>query len=449
MGELKRIASNSAILVAARVLGMLAGLGTVLLLSRTLGLADLGAMMLCMSISAVLSAVASLNIESTAIRYVVRYRETGERRRLAGFHACGLLAIAGFATLSALIALLGSWLSGVDLVTLFWRYGVFAAPLFALIRLNSEVISANGDVVSAVLPRTLARPALLYGGLLAANLFAGGLTLEIAVGVFYGALATVASFQMLVIAPRRLKDAGPSLSAWRTADMSEWKEWLAGGARLTLPYLFIEYSTDLIVVSATLALTSPEIAVLGVLLRIVALHRFITVAVGQAAAPRVAQAWTRSEPRRLHGILAATGLAALAVQISAVLFHTVFGDFELSIFSKEFAGHSVELALLALMAVVVAFFGQGTRLAAIIDLRGYLMTLYVGALIGLVAAVAGLGWLMGLTGVALAVPVVWLAWNLALWRKVRTVSGIDCSAVGAYLEWRKARAGGPAAQPAE
>lgn len=449
MGELKRIASNSIILIAARILGMLAGLGTVLLLSRLLGLADLGVMMLCMSVSAVLSGAASLNIESVAIRYVPLYGEQGVRRKLAGFHACGILTILSFAAASAVVAGLGTLLTGYDLFGVFWRYGVFAAPLFSLIRLNAEVVSANGDVISAVLPRTMLRPVLLYAGLLAVNWLGDGLTLEIALQVFYGALASVAAIQFGLIVPRRLKDAAPSIRAWRTADFSEWKEWLAGGMRLVLPYLFIEYSTDIIVVAATLALSSPEIAVLGVLLRIVSLHRFITIAATQAAAPRIAQAWTRGETRRLHGLIAAIGLASLAVQMSAVLFHLVFGDFELSIFGDEFAGYSIELALLGTMAVVVAVYGQATRMAALIDLRGYLATLYIGALAALAAAVAGLGLLFGLMGVAIAVPVVWIGWSVALWRKVRSESGVDSSAVGAWFEWRTAKDSHEAAKQAQ
>ncbi len=439
MGELKRIASNSVILIGARILGMLAGLGSVLLLSRVLGLADLGAMMLCMSVSAVLSAAASLNIESVAIRYVPLYRENGETRKLAGFHACGLLTILSFGAATVVIAGLGTLLTDFDLFAFFWRYGVFAAPLFSMVRLNAEVVSANGDVVSAVVPRTMLRPLFLYLGLLGAHWLLGGLTLEIAVTVFYGVLVLVAAIQFLVIVPRRLKEAAPSLTAWRTADFSEWRGWLAGGMRLVLPYMFIEYSTDIIVVAATIALSAPEIAVLGVLLRIVSLHRFITVAASQAAAPRVALAWTRGQKHRLHGLLAATGLASLAIQLSAVAFHLVFGDFELSIFGPEFAGHSSELAMLGVMAVIVAYYGQATRMAAIIDLRGYLATLYIASLAALVCAIAVLGALFGLLGVAIAVPVVWLVWSVALWRKVRAVCGIDCSAVGAWLEWRANR----------
>ena len=426
----------SGLLVAARVGGLLCGIGLTLLLARTIDPDSLGKVTKGFALVMLLSVGTTLNIEAGSLRFLRSYLTDACLQQAAGFVSAGhrlVMATGLVVMLSALLVWSISLYSGVSLIPDYFVLSLMAAPIVGWLRVSSNHALAVGHVLSSVIPRTFLRPLLLLAGI----------GLATSVGVGFDAVSIMIAFLLSLIVVATLqtaltRKAFGSLLIGHDPDYSCFKEWLWVGLHMTVPILMIEFSSEIIIFISSSSLSDGEIAVLGIVLRIVACIQFGIFAVNQAISPRLSGALRVGNRAQIDQLLWVSGHTKFWPALFCFLLLSAWGTEILGFFGPAYTSGSEALIILAFIPVILAFFGPTTMTMAVLDLQRYSAPVFLGGVVGLVFLIPPMGTYYGLSGVASAVTVVWFAWNVAIFFVVRTRRGYDLSLLGVMMRKRRA-----------
>ena len=426
----------SGLLVAARLGGLLCGIALTLLLARTIDPDSLGEVTKGFALVMLLAVGTTLNIEAGNLRFLTGYLTEECYQKAAGFVSAGRRFTMGAGLVVMLSALLIWGVSlylGVALVPDYLILSLVAAPIVGWLRVNSSYALAVGHILSSVMPRTFLRPLLL----LAVIAFATSVGVRFdAVSIMFVFLATLIA--VAIVQTALTERALGALLIGHDPDYSRFKEWLSVGLHMIVPILMIEFSSEIIILISSSSLSDEEVAVLGIVLRIVACIRFGIFAVNQAISPRLSGALRVGARGEIDQLLWLSGHSKFWPALVCLLLLSIWGTEILGLFGPAYKSGVEALIILAVIPVILAFFGPTTITMPVLDLQRYSAPVFLGALMGLVFLIPPMGALYGLNGVAAAVTVVWFAWNAAIFFVVLTRRGYDLSLLGAVIRKRRA-----------
>ena len=425
--ESRRLLTRTGVLVGARVCGSLLTLIYTVLLARVTTPAEMGLAMAALSATFLASVIASLNVESGSIQFLVRYLADGQPEKAAGFVVFSRRTVA-LTSAVALPACLAAWALGPEAASAAlpaYAIALATAPIVAITRVYSRHAGALDAVLLGALPRMLVRPALFT--LVLGAIWTLGATISAAwVMLLYLAAAVVVIAVQSVLLRARF---GFARSPGR--DMGAWRLWLRTGVMLAPMLVMNEYMTYLVLGSAALGMPAAAVAGLGIALSLQNIINFSLTAVDMAFGPRLARALVHGHERRRCDLL----LAIAALKSAAVLGGggVVFAlkDPILGLFGPAYLGAGDAFAILLLMPLAAALCGPA---ALVLNVLGRRRELLAGSLVGVVGIAVATplgGWLAGFDGAAIGATAAVVAHQATLTLLCRRSTGNDPSAFAA------------------
>lgn len=421
----RRLASQSAIIFAAR----LSGAGLIFLaqaaIARVWGSAILGEYLLVIATVNLVAVVMPLGFQTIGTYFAAEYRARGEGRMLRRFVMRAYLQ-AGVA--GALVVWLGGPVAAMmgepgQIIAQFWAPASLIVVATAMIFINGSLLVGLKRPMAGFFADALFRPMLVVGAfLIAAIALDGALALASMLWIFalgYMAVALGHLAITLVSIARVPKEGGRS-----GAESGRWWRFAAPWVIISLATDFF-FDIDLLLLSGMMS--REELAIFGVCTRIFALVSFGIAAVYAVTLPDMFESEANSDR---EGFMRKVGDANLvAAGLSVVLFGlmAIGGPVALLLFGPSFLAGAGPLAVLCLALVVRSIFGPAPLVLSIHD-RPFA---------SLPAVACGMGSLgvanfvlvptFGLMGAALAALFAITLWSGVLWLTARWLAGIDVS----------------------
>jgi O-antigen/teichoic acid export membrane protein len=403
------------------VVGALAAVGFTMLLSRSLGAEAMGQVSVAISLAMVMALACTANIETGGMRFMVADLANGDLARVRGY----MRFSRRFVILTSVVA------TCAGLAWLTWRaegtlpqghllLAMLAAPLLGWMRLGAGFAMGFSRPVLAVLPRTMFRPVAFLGMIAGWVSIVGVPSPEEAMALFAFSILLVLGVQQLLLSHAATKAMGPA-AGQEDVESTDWPEWVKVSLTLGLNVLFVEYSIYIAVLCASLVLTSAEVALLDITLKLMALLKFGVTAVNQVFAPRLSRAMATGDNAQLTRWLAVSGVMKLGVVSVGLVIAVVLGQWALGLFGDEFPAAYTLLMLLLLDPVLVVLFGPASNVVSFSKQPHALLPVLAATLLVLVGGVIVLGYLYGVMGVGAAIVaarLIWVVWLAAFcWRK--------------------------------
>jgi len=424
MAVWKRLASQSAILFAARLCG--AGLTFVAqaAIARAFGSAVLGNYLLVMATVNLIAVVMPLGFETTGTYFAAEYRARGEGRLLFGFlrRAYGHVAVT-----TLLLLCFGAPVAGLfgvpgRVFAAHWLPACLLAFSTALIFVSGAVLIGLKRPYAGLLADTIFRPMMVFAGFLI-GLVAGAdkhfdyLVWGVATGI------TLVALVQLGFLVQALK----SVPATMPPRPDEWRRWWRFAAPWVAITLATEFFFDLDLLVLSNMLSREELAIFGVCTRFFSLVAFGVGVVYSVTMPDMFESEAKAD--RI-GFLRKIGEANfVASGLSVLLFFVVAlgAPIALLLFGKSFQAGAAPLAVLCLALVMRSIFGPTSIVLSVHD-RPYATLPAIG--LGIVVLVGGnllLVPAMGLMGAAVAALASITLWSAAQWYTVLRIAGVDVS----------------------
>jgi O-antigen/teichoic acid export membrane protein len=421
----RRLASQSAILFAARIGG--AGLTCLAqaAIARTFGSAILGNYLLIMAAVNLVAVVMPLGFETIGTYFAAEYRARGEGRLLRGF----LVRAYGHVTVTALAL----FFFGAPLTGLFGEAGaVFAGHWMpaCLLAFSTALIFVTGAILvglkrpfAGLLADAVCRPIVVLAGFLlglAATTPGHGFD-NLVWGVSLG--ITVVALGQFAWLLRNLRD----IPAEVPARPREWRRWWRFAGPWVVITLATEFFFDLDLLVLSNLLSREDLAIFGVCTRFFSLVSFGVAVVYSITLPDMFESEAKADREGFHRKIGDANLVASGLAVVLFLLVAAGGPVALLLFGPSFLAGAAPLAVLCLSLVVRAVFGPASLVLSVHD-RPF-ATLPAIAL-GLATLVGGNLLLVpgfGLMGAALAALTAITLWSAAQALTVWWAVGVDVS----------------------
>jgi O-antigen/teichoic acid export membrane protein len=422
--------SSAVVLIGARVCGSLLTLVYTLLLARLTTPDSLGIAMWCLSFALLGSVLVSMNVESGALRFLVRHLSDGDNARAAGFvrFSRRLIVIAAPVVFAALLLI--GWLRADTMDQAAFQAYVVALcimPVIALTRLYARNAAALDAVLAGTLPVMLIRPLLFT--LVLAVVFGLGLTMsaDVIMLLFLAASALTAFIQF------RLLRAKFGFTTGVKPDTGDWPVWFKTGLMLSPMLILTEFRKDLIITSAAFGMSSEAVAQLAIALALLNTLMFTLTAIDTSFSPKVSRAIHQGDVPRYTHLLSTSAAFKCATLLVLGISIWLFRDFILGLFGPVYVEARDTFFILFLMPLSTAIFGPTW---IILNILGHRAEILRASLIGITTMVVATpmgGAFFGLEGAALGASGGWILFQVLLFIRCRKVAGIDPSAPAAAL----------------
>lgn len=330
---------------------------TQIILARLLGEFEYGIFALGWVWIAILGHTSTFGFSMSAIRYLARYRATGENRLAVGFFRFSLVIPLLFSSIAAVlgIGVLNSGLVPVpDYYLLPLMLAAVCVPLFALQDMMESFARARHWVLLALIPTYLLRHGLL--GLFLVLAVAAGFpaSATTALLVAFAAIGLSLAIQAVILA-RRLSAERRDLPA-AIIPAYERRTWFRTSAPLALQdgaSLLVSYS-DILVLSFFVGPT--EIGIYFAATRIAQIVGFVRFAASAGTANVFSKLNAHGKTDELKALSRSTIRISFWLSVIACAALALAGPFLLKLFGAGFAsGYPVLLVLMAGLLVQAAF----------------------------------------------------------------------------------------------
>ena len=393
-------------LVGARFGGAGIALASQVVLAHLLDPADVGIVFLGMSAAAFLSLFITVGYPQLAITNLPRYYTLGRKNLVDAYHNAfwrdSLWMTIGTFVVAVAIYFWAPLDSGMKTAILF---GCLSAPPSALIRMNSAIANSLRRYTLSYVPDFLYRPGLLLLFLLVY------LPLKIPLSVNQVLIVFVAANTVVAIGQAVLLGREGTVRGLLQPVRRNLAPYLRGRAIALVVVGTVAYGfSDIVTLIAGFFLTTDQVAIVGVAVRLAALAGFITQAAQQFIIPDLTDAMTRGTPEEVRNLLRRINLVALGASLAAIIGAAVIGKYVLRVYGVEYmAGHWP----LVLFMVSQAFRAAGGMNQHLLSLGGYqiktagacitsLMTL-----VGFTAILAPTWGVLGIAGAAVVSEAIW------------------------------------------
>lgn len=424
------------VLVVLRVGGAAAAFALNLIFARTMTPDEMGAALTAMSLAMLLAIFVSLSTEAGAVRFITQYREKKALASARGFVRFNRRTVQFMGPMLCLfgLAVLALWthFKSAPFPATF-AIAFLVAILMGWLRIGAAHALAFGKVIRSIAPNSLFRQIFLLIGVVIWALTIGPPN---AVHVMWLLLAGVAV--ALVIQHLWIRGLYVELESG-TADMNERPLWMKVGLQLGLTLLFIEYSRDLTLIFAAMALAPSDIALLGVATALVGFTKFALVAINQSFTPKFAQSIARDDTQSLRQLIFTSNHMKFWPMIVALLGVTFLGEWILGMFGDEFRAAAPILVILMIDPLACAFFGPAPNYLSLSGKQFILLPLAVASLLLLALSINIGARIAGLEGAAWGVALTWIFWTGSMAFFVRLRAQIDTTMVSSVLGLMKGR----------
>lgn len=412
-----------------RVSGTAATLLLQIVLARLLGVQGFGDYMYVVSWIGLLSLVATLGLDTAALRYVSEYAARGAWQLVDAFLRRSLVVVALASTtlsvlLVAVVSALGEHLADSLAQTFFTS--ALLLPGLALLLLVSGVLRGLKQVVVAMLPQWLLRPVLLVAA-------AGSLTLLLRRAPSPAAVmsADVAVCALLFVALwYRLRRHRRGVARSERLSLPPVREWIATSlpiAALTAIRMTMS-RVDILLVGTLLGTGAAGIYAAPAHMSI--LITFGLAAVNMIAAPLFAELRVRGESEELQRVvtLGTRGAFLFSLVVGSVLI--LLGPFLLGLYGPDFAAGFPPLVILVLSQVIGS---AGGSVGFLLSMTGNeRLAAWLTGGVGFLNLLLNLLLIprFGLVGAALATGIANVAWTAVLAVAVRRSLGVRPTVFG-------------------
>lgn len=425
-----RLASQSAIIFATRMLGAGLIFSVQAVMARVWGAEILGEYLLIIASLNLAAVVMPLGFHTVGTYFAAEYgaREDGEMLRRF-VRRCYVHVFA----VGAVLGVFGAPLVGMagapgQAVADIWLPSVVLAVSTAIIFVNSALLVGLRRPMLGFFSETLFRPLLIIGA------FAVGLTLADGREALHTMLwVFAAGYVVIALGQAALVMANVSRVAskveTRPAEDGRWWRFAAPWVLVVLATDFF-FDIDLLMVSNYLS--HDALAVFGICTRIFSLVAFGVTAVYAVILPDMFEAEAKDNRTGFHAKISEANLVASAIALVLVLGVAIGGGFALQIFGPAFVAGRWPLVILCLGLLVRACCGPASLVLSIHD-RPFASLPAVG--LGLVS-LAVFNYLLvpqfALVGAATAALIAIVIWSVGLWLTAWHYIGVDVSILARF-----------------
>jgi O-antigen/teichoic acid export membrane protein len=421
-----RLASLISSLIGARMAGAVFGLLIQLVLARTFMPADVGLVLLAMSLTAFVSLVITAGYPALGVTYLARYQTLGRRNLVLAFFAAArrdmavlsLIVFGGIAAAEAFLPLPESMREA-------FLYGAIAALPLALIRLNNVAANSLRRFTLSYFPDFVLRPGLLLVFIAILALVWGGLSIRYVLWGFVAITTAVAIGQSWMLGR---DGALAGLRRRNARDIAHFYRYRA--AALVLVALVTIAYADIVTLITGLVLPPEEVAILGMAIRIAALGGFVSLSLQHFVIRDLTTALARGTPAEVQALLARTNVAGTSLMIVAIAGAAVLGGPVLSVFGPEYAAGKWALVMFLVSQAMRAASGMNAHLLSLDGHQARTASMCLASIVVLVSAAAVLAPRFGIEGVAAAAIAADLFWAVSLGVLARRFSRVPGDLMG-------------------
>jgi O-antigen/teichoic acid export membrane protein len=421
----KRLASQSAILFAARICG--AGLTFLAqaAIARTWGSTILGDYLLIIATVNLVAVVMPLGFETVGTYFAAEYRARGEGRLLRGF----LLRAYGHVTVMALLL----FLFGAPVAALFGEPGkVFTSHWVpaCLLAFSTALVFVTGSLLiglkrpfAGLLADTIFRPVVILGAfLIAFSTTTADRSFDVLVWSVSLGMTAVALAQLFYLL-RGVVEV-PETAPARTG---EWRRWW----RFAMPWVVITLATDfffdldLLVLSNLLS--REDLAIFGVCARVFSLVSFGVAVVYSVTLPDMFESEAMDDRQGFYRKIGDANVVAASLSVLLFFIVLVGAPLALMLFGPAFLAGVAPLAVLCLALVVRSVFGPSALVLSVQD-KPYAALPAIA--LGIATLIGGnllLAPQFGLMGAAVSALLSITLWSGAQWFTVLRIARVDVS----------------------
>jgi len=332
-----------------------------ILLATTLPAREVGLYFICVSLASLAGLLLTAGYPAIALTFLPRYQAACSARLRAGFlKAARRDILFCFFVLAAIsTAAVGLMPLATDLR---WAigFGMAAAPLVALIRINNALANCSRQFHASVLPEYLLRPALFLVVVATLDRSSGTMSLNSVLSGYVMIAAVVATLQTAVLGRNSFftraegRFTASQLAAWRGR----------AGAYLIVSIATISFA-DLVILTGGAVLIPADVATLGIAVRLAVLVGFVTQMAQIFTIPDLTNAVQAGHRRKGHALLKRSVLVGTVANAVMLIGCAVGGDLVLSLFGPAYAEGKLLLMLLVVSQLVRAASGMNAQLLAI------------------------------------------------------------------------------------
>ncbi|MDB5506504.1 MAG: polysaccharide biosynthesis protein [Devosia sp.] len=420
-------------LMGARLAGAGFGLLSQLLLARYFLAHDVGIAFLAMSITGFVSMVITCGYTAIGMTYLARYFALDRQGLVDGFIVAARRDMLIASAIVLVIAITAPFLPLAPELGLAILFGGLAALPHALIRLDNAIANSQRRFHLAYVPDFVFRSGLLVIFILGMVFFTGNRDVLPVLVAF-----TIITFAV-ALGQAALLGRDSAVVPTRTKPRRDLRPRYRNRAAAMLFVYVVTYTTaDLIVMLAGFLLPTPDVAILGVAIRLAALVGFFSSASQQFVLRDLATAIKDSQPARVNELLLRTNLVGIATMALAILGVAVLGPFMLTFFGSHYAAAYWPLLIFLGSQMFRTLGGMNGQLLALGGHQLRSATLCLVVVVILVGLAVLLAPQFGVSGIALAALVAEAVWAVALAFQAQKLEGRRGDIVG-LLTLRAAR----------
>jgi O-antigen/teichoic acid export membrane protein len=402
--------STSVLLMAARVVGLLAGFGTQILLARLLEPEGLGIFYFATSIAYVVSMIAAFGYPVIAVRFISRYRTRGNDMLKAAFvnRAQMDTAIVSFAGM-ALVMALAAVIPGNEPTRLAVAAAALAIPALALSKIYASVAGAIREFALSYMLNLLWRPVLFIVviGVVAIATAHSSALMAALVFSFVSAVIVVLQFKGLI-------QHFPSLTCQLPADRRHVLQWRIASAPLLILAAFSTFINDLNMALLGTIVSKPDLAVFGVCLKLALIVEYAVSLIHELAAPDISDALARRQSSTVDMAVARVNVMALIATSASVVGVVVLGHLVLSMFGPDFIRAFPILLMLVISQLIRAAFGPSMLTLISAGAQKSVVIVFSVAIVGFAIGNLVLVPMFGLVGAGAAFILMTAYWTASL-----------------------------------
>lgn len=341
--------------VALQGLGAAAMVLLQLVLARVLGGEEFGLYTYVLTWALVLSIVANVGMDTSALRYVSAYHATGQWGVLRGFYRLSFLVVILASVLTAAaMTIVATAVYDVESPAIAGAFAVAALliPLLAITNLLQSKLLGLKYTAAALIPDKLLRP-VITGTLVGIAALAFGYSVDGTFGLMLTVIAAIATVAILVVLRWSLfpVEAGDATTAYLT------KEWFGVAVSLFIVALAQIILARAGILFSGMLMGTTEAGQFSIAFILAGLVVFITSAANNAIAPKISALFEEQENRELQHMIATYtwAFSAAALLVSVILL--VFAYDVLLAFGESFTTMVPVLRILIFGNLAVVFGG--------------------------------------------------------------------------------------------
>jgi O-antigen/teichoic acid export membrane protein len=405
--------------VGSRLVAAALGFVSQVLLARLLPIQDVGVVLLAMSAAAFIALAANGGYALVAMTQLPKLAAYGRVAAVESFNKVAMRdSVVAYFALCA-VGLLAIWLGdfsvGQNLALLF---GFLCAPASIIIRYNASVAMAAQYFKTSYMPDFLFRPAAFLIGLSGAS-FAGVLHGPIAaLLIFVGVTYLTAVGQGYILRGKAI-----GLRHFGVARKSFARKLRSRAFAMTLVSATMFAFADIVVLLSGFILPEPDVAVIGIAMRLAAIAGFVLQAGQTLVLTDFTQALVRRDEPLVAALLKRINITTLAIVFSALIGALLLGDFALRLFGDEYRSGKWFLVLFLVGQCIRALGGMNQHILSINSYQLRTAGSCVLSLLVLVMLAIILTRSLGAIGIGYAVIGAELVWLVALAWQVSSLCG--------------------------